>query len=136
MSVVVLDENEIWGIQKAIMQLIGPSFLEWHEDKNMPVQDLNMKIACWADRLHIANQMAYKYSYWNDDADQLIRRLDTNNTKSAELIFDKKVLYSKLCNLKYHLYSNCGNMFCSAKDFEKLDRMLSLLAHRIIREAE
>lgn len=136
MSVVVLDENEMWGIQKAVMQLIGSNFLEGHEDKNMPVQDLNMKIACWADRLHVANQMAYKYSYWNDDADRLIRRLDTNNANSAELIFDKKILYSKLCDLKYNLYSNCGNTFCGTKDFEKLNKMLALLSHRIIKEAE
>ncbi len=81
------------------------------------------------DRLYIANQLAYDYSY--DIPKIEIRRLEQKDIDAAPVIKGVKLL-SELKSLRYNLYSNGGHSFVSKKDAEKLDILIIALMDEAI----
>jgi len=92
---------------------------------------IEQEISCFVDRLYIANQMAYIYSY--DVSKSEIQRLDKKHIDIAVGI-EGAGLLRELKSLRYNLYSNGGHSFVSKKDEEKLTTVIIALMEELIQK--
>lgn len=99
------------------------------------VEDYKGIIYAWANRLYIANQIAYILTYsHNDDCDMTIVQLnDTNHLNhGGYLMKDIARWYRMLESIKYNLFSNGGQVMLCREDMERLDTLMSVLSREIV----
>ena len=93
-------------------------------------------VYCFVDRLWIANQMAFAYTYERGDEGKPvvheIERLSEEDFSCLPLGSDK--FLSELNSLKYNTISNGGNTFLGVSDQEKLDQIINALTSFRYRE--
>jgi len=89
------------------------------------------KLACWVERLHIANALAYEYQYNEHDGEIKITRLKKTDLDGGHLLPFKK-LYEQLRSLRYNLHTNAGSSFVSPDDSAKLNALIEHVAGLII----
>lgn len=149
MSVICFSSEEIGHIAESVQfknRQYGRQgqywkFLTFHDELEAkhcnPKVDMceyaDHKIACWMDRLYIANQIAFLYTY-NSEKDMKIDRLDEKHIVGLPL--PGKQLLEKLSSLRYNLQSNSGHSFVSQEDAERLERLINGLKDEIIRIRE
>lgn len=104
-----------------------------HKDACAVQEEIDLDIACWLDRLYIANQLAFAYTY--NDGRNTICRLEKSHIDAATPLPTKELL-SRLKSLRYNLYSNSGHSFVSQKDAERLDKIIVALMEEMLRDEE
>lgn len=75
------------------------------------------KLAQWADRLFLANQLAYFYTY--DEESPAMQRLEKEDIRSGSGMTTDGAL-ELLEGIHYNVYTNGGNCFLGKKDEKKL----------------
>jgi len=89
-------------------------------------------IKCWAERLYIANQLAYYYQY-PDETDGktiVIKRMEEKDFKQAPLTL--REFESLLSQIEYNLYTNNGRIFLGEEDQERIERLTTLALRLIV----
>jgi len=85
------------------------------------------KIATFVDRLFIANQLAYCYTY---NEPMHIERL--NEDDLAREPYTLEELYRQLNLIEYNVITNGGNTFLGETDTDKLKALISIAADFIL----
>jgi len=83
----------------------------------------------WAERLYIANYLAYEYQY-GENTTITIQRLEEKDL-SGNLI-PERALAEKLRLLRYNLYTNAGKSFVSEEDLTKLSRLIEYITFLLL----
>ena len=141
MSVLILKPNEYLGIAESFkhgeLRDYFFSSLEkmeaeyWVEHAKISLWDFtDNAISTWVDRLYIANQLAFFYSY--DKSIQLERLKESD----WGLPLTSRVLLEKLASVRYNVITNGGNCFVSEKDMDRLERLIEIVKDIRMRELE
>ena len=98
------------------------------------LDDIKDVIGAWTNRLYVANQIAYIFTYCHrDDCGKEINQLDRDDWKNGnELIAKPTRFFHILESVKYNLYSNGGQVMLSGDDMQKLDCLTAMVARRIV----
>lgn len=90
----------------------------------------------WANRVYIANQIAYILTYSHrSDCDRKIQMLDKDCWHNGgELVKNPARFYRILESIKYNLYSNGGQVLLCHEDMERLDNLKAMLAREVVGE--
>lgn len=94
-------------------------------------------IAAWANRVYVANQVAYIFTYsHNADCDMRIDLLNESEVwkHGAELVQNPARFYRVLESIRYNLYSNGGQIVLCREDMERLNDLMAVLARVVIGE--
>ena len=108
----------------------------WTENRIWSGRDFDVreyrrsKLAQWADRLFIANQLAFFYTY--DVGDTKLERLDDKDIDRGSGMTGKMVL-EILEGIHYNIYTNGGNCFLGKKDEKKLGWYIRQLKDGLLR---
>lgn len=97
--------------------------------KNTKAQELDIK--CFLDRCFIANQLAFEYTY-SQDEQHTIDRLNEKDLENGSFT-SKKEFLKKLQTLKYNLATNGGRTFLGPEDTQRLNRVLNMVKEEILR---
>lgn len=86
-----------------------------------------LNIACWVERLWVANQAAYYYQY-RDEKGALEFAPDDYDPPRGTVPMEAGKLYRELQSLQYNLYTNDGHTFCSEEDMRRLEEVMRIIA--------
>jgi len=109
--------------------------LYWTENRIWAGRDFDpgkhreSKLARWTDRLFLANQLAYYYTY-DEDGPELLR-LREEDIRSGPGMTDDGIL-ELLEGVHYNVYTNGGNCFLGNKDEKKLRWYIRQLKDKIL----
>lgn len=99
------------------------------------IDDERSMIIAWANRIYVANQIAYIFTYSHRaDCDRKIDQFsgDEHFTHGGDLITNKARFYRMLQGVEYNLYSNGGQYMLSHEDTERLQKLMATLASSVI----
>jgi len=102
------------------------------------------RINCFFDRLYMANQLAYYYTYQDEcskDGSFSLQRLQDKDCKPfanfrGQPLSTDKAIWEALTSLRYNIIANSGKSFFSADDCERLDNLINRLGYNIISRAK
>ena len=92
-------------------------------------------IAAWANRIYVANQCAYIFTYAHrQDCSRKIDLFDESDVwnNGAFLIKNKARFYRVLESIQYNLYSNGGQCMLCAEDMGAMRSLMEHLASAVI----
>ena len=101
------------------------------------IDDEKSIIAAWGNRVYVANQIAYIFTYSrNADCSREINLLDDADpwNHGADLITNPARFYRTLESIRYNLYSNGGQIMLCHEDMERLNNLIAALARVIAGE--
>ena len=101
------------------------------------IDDEREIIAAWANRVYVANQVAYIFTYsHNPDCVMVINQFNDADAwkNGAELIKNPARFYRVLESIRYNLYSNGGQIMLCREDMERLDDLMAALARVVVGE--
>ncbi len=107
----------------------------WTENRIWAGRDFDVddyrrsKLAQWADRLFIANQLASFYTY--DDENPKLERIEKSDIKNGSGMTTKGVL-EVLEGIHYNIYTNGGNCFLGNRDEKKLRWYIRQLKDKLL----
>ena len=93
-------------------------------------------VGTFVDRMYMANQMAYYYSYshhYPDNEPFPIDRLCESDLHGISYVTTKQVV-DIITTLDYNLFSNAGHAFLGRKDHDQLDLLISALKSKLIHD--
>jgi hypothetical protein len=151
MSVIKFEANDIgalaWAVQaknnyRSAFELTRDK-LESHFFK-IDYAGEDKRIACFFDRLYIANQLAYFTTYQDDcakDGSFTIKRLQEedigpNSKIRGNVPNTPRKLNLELRSLRYNIASNAGRTFFDEEDTQRLDQLIDYTANEIIEQTD
>ena len=87
------------------------------------------KLAQWADRLFIANQLASFYTY--DEQSPKLERIEKDDIRNGSGLTTKGIL-EILEGIHYNIYTNGGNCFLGNRDEKKLRWYIRQLKDKLL----
>lgn len=137
MSTIIL-KDEIEQIADALLyDAYGPRELHnvWKIPREAGIDTYKTEITAWANRVYIANQIAYILTYSHrDDCDKSITMIadETQWKHGGNLLSDYPRFYRVLESVLYNLYSNGGQVMLSGEDMQKYEEIMGLVAREIV----
>ncbi len=101
------------------------------------IEDDKIAIRAWANRVYVANQIAYIFTYAHRaDCDKKIQQFDDKDpwNHGADLIQNPARFFRTLESIRYNLYSNGGQVMLCREDMERLDDLTASIARVIVGE--
>lgn len=138
MSVATISIEEFADVAETIrtdneLRSIFKSFRERYLDHNLFGQTGTTEddIHAFADRLYIANQLAFQYQY-HKSGEITIPRLTEKQLQGRPA--DHKTLLRLLRGIHYNLATNNGRVFLGQEDYERLERLIDTCKGAIIED--
>ncbi len=140
MSVSLIDKGEFARVAQTIKfnpDLLSsfPSLQERMTSAALktPVAISEENIYAFAERLYIANRLAYEYQY-GDNETITIPRLTRRDMSG--MMYTLKEFINTLRLIRYNLYTNNGRCFLGQEDMERIDRLLNTAQRKYIEQLE
>ena len=100
------------------------------------VDDFKDPVIDWCNRLYVANQIAYIFTYsHNDDVDTRINMIERNESLWADgghLLQDLPRFFRILESIRYNLYSNGGQVMLCGEDMTHLNDLMAFVSREIV----
>jgi len=107
----------------------------WNEQRIWSGRDFDVSrhrrslLAQWADRLFIANQLAFFYTY--DEENPKLERLGNEDIGNGSSLSSERVL-EVLEGIHYNIYTNGGNCFLGKIDEKRMKWYIKQLKDRLL----
>jgi hypothetical protein len=101
------------------------------------IEDEKSIVAAWGNRLYVANQIAYIFTYSHHaECNMKIDLLDESEAwkHGADLITNPARFYRVLESIEYNLYSNGGQVMLSGQDMQRLKDLIAAVARVVVGE--